>query len=88
MEYISIPMTIFTPLEYGTIGFSEEDAKIIYGEDKIKVYFSIFTPLEWTFKDDYTEDDKGYCKLVVNETKNLNKVVGFHYLGPHAGEVT
>jgi hypothetical protein len=31
MEYINIPTTIFTPLEYSTVGFSEEDAIDIYG---------------------------------------------------------
>lgn len=28
-----------------------------------------------------------YAKLVVNKADN-NRVVGFHFLGPHAGEVT
>lgn len=28
-----------------------------------------------------------YAKLVVNKADN-NKVVGFHYVGPNAGEVT
>lgn len=49
MGYNSIPTTVFTPLEYGTIGYSEEDAIKKFGEDNIKVYYSIFTPLEWNY---------------------------------------
>ena len=37
-DYINVPTTVFTPLEYGCIGLAEEDAKFIYGEDKIEVW--------------------------------------------------
>ncbi len=69
MEYINIPTTIFTPLEYSTVGFSEEDAIDIYGQDNIKVYFSIFAALEWSYSDNNL-NDLGYCKIIVNEKKN------------------
>ena len=36
-DYINVPTTVFTPLEFGTIGLSEEDAEMIYGKDKIEV---------------------------------------------------
>ena len=36
-DYINVPTTVFTPLEYGAIGFAEEDAELIYGKDKIEV---------------------------------------------------
>ena len=26
MDYINVPTTVFTPLEYGACGYSEEDA--------------------------------------------------------------
>jgi len=32
MNYKLIATTIFTPIEYGTIGYSEEDADGIFGE--------------------------------------------------------
>lgn len=86
MDYNSIPTTVFTPLEYGCIGLSEEDAIAKYGEENIKVYYSIFTPLDWSYSD-HRHDDRGHCKLVVNKADD-ERVVGFHYLGPHAGEVT
>lgn len=86
MDYNSIPTTVFTPLEYGCIGLSEEDAIAKFGEENIKVYYSIFTPLDWSYSD-HRHDDRGHCKLVVNKADD-ERVVGFHYLGPHAGEVT
>ncbi|EGR29300.1 thioredoxin and glutathione reductase family protein, putative [Ichthyophthirius multifiliis] len=86
MNYHYIPTTVFTPLEYGTIGFSEEDAKVKFGDANIKVFYSIFKPLEWNYSD-HRHDDKGYCKLIINSADN-KRVVGFHYLGPNAGEVT
>jgi thioredoxin reductase (NADPH) len=27
MDYINVPTTVFTPLEYGAVGYSEVDAK-------------------------------------------------------------
>ncbi len=35
----------------------------------------------------YERTGNAYAKLVVNKADN-NRVVGFHYTGPHAGEVT
>ena len=36
-DYINVSTTVFTPLEYGSIGLSEDDAELIYGKDKIEV---------------------------------------------------
>lgn len=36
-DYVNVPTTIFTPLEFGTIGLAEEDAQLVYGEDNIEV---------------------------------------------------
>ena len=36
-DYVNIPTTVFTPLEYGCIGFTEEDARLIYGDSNIEV---------------------------------------------------
>lgn len=37
MSYKNVATTVFTPLEYGAIGYSEEDAIKKYGENDIKV---------------------------------------------------
>ena len=36
-NYVNTPTTVFTPLEFGAIGFAEEDAAMIYGSDNIEV---------------------------------------------------
>lgn len=85
MNYKNIATTVFTPLEYGAVGYAEEDALNHFGSENIKVYHSEFTPLEWNF--DMTRGETGYLKIIVN-TKDNNRVVGFHILAPNAGEIT
>jgi thioredoxin reductase (NADPH) len=85
MDYEKIPTTVFTPLEYGCVGLSEEDAIARYG-DKIEVYHSTFTPLEWSVVEARPQG-ACYAKLIVNK-EDSNRVVGFHILGPNAGEIT
>lgn len=46
-DYANICTTVFTPLEYGCCGLSEDDALEQYGDD-LEVYHQSFTPLEWT----------------------------------------
>lgn len=36
-DYLNVPTTIFTPLEYGAIGLAEEDAELIYDANTIEV---------------------------------------------------
>jgi len=35
VDYQNVPTTVFTPLEYGACGLSEEDAQKLYGEENI-----------------------------------------------------
>jgi thioredoxin reductase (NADPH) len=51
IDYVNVPTTVFTPLEYGCVGYSEEAAYEIYGKDNIEVYHSSFTSLEWNFSE-------------------------------------
>lgn len=78
------PTTVFTPVEYGVIGISEEKAIEVFGDENIEVFHSEFTPLEFAVP---RTKYRCYCKLIVNYRDN-QRVVGFHYLGPNAGEVT
>jgi len=79
-----VPTTVFTPLEYGSIGFSEERAIETFGDEAIEVYHSEFTPLEYALPHKITPC---YAKIIVNYLDH-QRVIGFHYLGPNAGEVT
>jgi len=84
-DYVNICTTVFTPLEYGCCGLAEEDAIAQHGEDNIEVYHQNFWPLEWTVA--HRPENSCYLKLITLKTQN-EKVIGFHYLGPNAGEVT
>jgi len=94
MDYVNVATTVFTPIEYGAVGYSEEDALkkycyflnlFRYGKENIKIYHSTFVPVEWRF--DLERNDKCYVKVIVN-TADSNRVVGFHILSPNAGEIT
>jgi len=93
MNYDLVPTTVFTPLEYGTIGMSEELAVETYGADNVECYISYFKPLEWSVNHEENNgvavrgDNKCFVKLITNLADD-ERVVGFHYLGPNAGEVT
>nr|XP_021496610.1 thioredoxin reductase 1, cytoplasmic isoform X1 [Meriones unguiculatus] len=84
-DYESVPTTVFTPLEYGCCGLSEEKAVEKFGEENIEVYHSFFWPLEWTVPS--RDNNRCYAKIICNLRDN-ERVVGFHVLGPNAGEVT
>lgn len=47
MSYKFVPTTVFTPLEYGACGYSQEEAEEKFGKDNIIAYGSKFKPLEW-----------------------------------------
>jgi len=84
-DYVNVCTTVFTPLEYGCCGLSEEEAIEKYGEEDLEVYHQNFQPLEWTVA--HRPENSCYCKVLCVKSQNM-KVVGFHYLGPNAGEVT
>ncbi|XP_077328242.1 thioredoxin reductase 1, cytoplasmic [Lithobates pipiens] len=84
-DYVTVPTTVFTPLEYGACGLSEENAIAKYGEDNIEVYHSYFWPLEWTVPE--RDSNKCYAKIICH-IKDNERVVGFHVLSPNAGEIT
>jgi glutaredoxin len=87
MDYYNVPTTVFTPIEYGAIGYSEEDAISKFGEDNIEVFHSEFVPLEWSICQSREQvKTMAYCKLIVD--KKTNRVIGFHVLSPNAGEIT
>ncbi|ELT88803.1 hypothetical protein CAPTEDRAFT_152062 [Capitella teleta] len=84
-DYTNVPTTVFTPIEYGCIGLAEEDAIAKYGQSDLEVYHSNYLPLEWTVP--HKEENACYAKLICLKSQNL-KVVGFHVMGPNAGEIT
>lgn len=84
-DYTYVPTTVFTPLEYGCIGYPEESAYETFGEENVEVYHSNITPLEWTVAK--RPENACYVKIICLKPEN-ERIIGFHYLGPNAGEVT
>ena len=85
MDYDHIPTTVFTPLEYGSVGMTEEAAAEKYGEDNLEIWHMHFQPLEWTVA--HREVNACYGKVVTLKSEGF-RIIGFHYTGPNAGEVT
>eukprot|EP00123_Amoebidium_parasiticum_P011692 comp20858_c0_seq1/m.27607 comp20858_c0_seq1/g.27607 ORF comp20858_c0_seq1/g.27607 comp20858_c0_seq1/m.27607 type:complete len:511 (-) comp20858_c0_seq1:243-1775(-) len=99
MNYRLIPTAVFTPFEYGCIGYSEEDAEAEFGKDNIETYLFEFTTLEiaaahrqkdrsrWADEFDDAMSPTSLSKIVCVKSEN-ERVVGFHFIGPNAGEIT
>lgn len=84
MDYTDIATTVFTPIEYGAIGMSEEEAKDKLG-DSLVIYHGYGKHLEWNTSTERA-DDKGYFKVLCDRANN-EKVVGVHMLGNNVGEM-
>ena len=88
MRYDMIPTAVFTPLEYGMCGLSEEAAIARYGAScppGVEIYHVSFKPLEWTLP--HRGDGDCYVKLICNARDSM-RVVGLHICGPNAAEIT
>lgn len=85
MDYRNICTTVFTPIEYSCVGYSEDDAIIEYGAENLEIYHRSFLPLEWSISHGRGHHEC-FTKAIVNKLDN-NRVIGMHYVGPNAGEV-
>ncbi len=95
MDYNEVPTTVFTPLEYGCVGMSEELAIETYGQERLEVYHSYLKPLEWATNHEFHDAKKGiehrednvcFAKVIVDKADD-ERVLGMHYIGPNAGEI-
>lgn len=69
-DYGNVPTTVFTPLEYGCCGLSEEAAIAKYGEDDIEVYHTNYQPLEFTVA--HRPENDCYAKLVCVKSQDVS----------------
>lgn len=84
MDYDDVATTVFSPLEYGCVGLSEEKAIEKYGADNIEVYHAYYKPTEFFVP----QRSIRYCYLKAVAIKGGDeKIVGMHFLGPVAGEI-
>ncbi|KAM9330863.1 thioredoxin reductase 2, mitochondrial [Gastrophryne carolinensis] len=84
MDYVNVPTTVFTPLEYGCVGLSEEEASACYGEDAVEVFHAFYKPLEFTVPG--RDASQCYIKMICLKGSS-QKILGLHFTGPNAGEV-
>ncbi|KAK3931005.1 Thioredoxin reductase 1, mitochondrial [Frankliniella fusca] len=84
MDYDNVATTVFTPLEYGCCGLSEEEAIRRHGEDNIEVYHAFYKPTEFFVPQ--RSPARCYMKVVCLRAAP-QKILGMHYIGPQGGEV-
>jgi thioredoxin/glutathione reductase (selenoprotein) len=75
MDYSNVPTTIFTPMEYASVGLTELEARRLYG-DNLNVYNRVFKNI----------GSLGFVKMICS--RDDERVLGFHFVGENAGEVT
>jgi thioredoxin reductase (NADPH) len=88
---------VFTPLEIGTVGYTEQEAIDEFGEDgRVDCYTSLYKPLEWELNKDRDEEIVCMAKIVVLRERPLregeedtfdSRVLGIHIAAPNAGEI-
>jgi glutathione reductase (NADPH) len=80
VDYDFIPTAVFSQPNIGTVGFTESEAQMEFGE--ITLYKSTFKPMKHTISG---RDEKTFMKLIVDDASD--RVVGVHMMGPDAGEI-
>jgi glutathione reductase (NADPH) len=75
-----IPSAVFSHPPVATVGFSETEAAVHYGE--LDIYRSVFTPMKHTLSG---RKEKMMMKLIVQASSD--KVVGLHVVGMDAPEI-
>lgn len=84
MDYDDVATTVFSPLEYGCVGLSEEKAIERHGEDNVEIYHAYYKPTEFFIP----QKSVRHCYLkAVALREGDQRVIGLHYVGPVAGEV-
>lgn len=81
MDYRDIPTAVFSQPSIGTVGLTETEAREKF--EAIDVFKTSFRPLKHTLSG---SQERVFYKLIVDRA--TDRVVGFHMLGPDAGEVT
>jgi len=82
MDYSNVPSAVFTPLEIGAAGYTEEQAAAAFGTERIETFTSRFTPLKYSMT---SRKVQTFMKLIVD--KSNDKVLGIHMIGPDAAEI-
>ncbi|XP_055388688.1 thioredoxin reductase-like [Condylostylus longicornis] len=96
MDYSNVPTTVFTPIEYGCVGVSQERAEEVHGKENIEIYVQEFDPIELSCVERPSHEnvkmkDSGrltcLAKLICLKDSSKLRIIGVHFVGPDAGEV-
>lgn len=82
LNYEHISTVIFSHPPIGTVGLSEEEAVVLYGQEKIKVYTTTFNPMFDALSEDKTPTSMKLVTLGTDE-----KIIGLHIIGYGADEM-
>lgn len=80
-DYRVVPWVTYTTPELARVGLTESEAKLLYGEENIKVFTVDLKETDRGVTDDI---DTGMIKIIVNKK---NRIIGAHILSPIAGEL-
>ncbi|XP_030023494.1 thioredoxin reductase 1, mitochondrial isoform X3 [Manduca sexta] len=84
MDYENVATTVFTPLEYGCVGLSEETAVHRFGSESLEVYHAYYKPTEFFIPQRNIRN----CYLKAVALRDApQRILGLHFVGPVAGEV-
>lgn len=78
-DYRNIPTAVFCQPTIGTVGLTEEEARM---DHDVVIYRSTFKPMKLTMT---SGDERTLMKLVVD--RQTDRVLGCHMVGPAAGEI-
>ena len=81
VDYAGIPSAVFSTPTMATVGSTEEEARAAHPGD-IAVFTSRFRPMKLSMT---SRTERTLCKVVVQ--KSTDRVLGFHMVGPGAGEI-
>jgi thioredoxin reductase (NADPH) len=85
MDYDDVATVVFSPMEYGCVGLSEEVATERFGADNVEIYHAFYKPTEFFVP----QRSVRHCYLkAVALREGDQRVLGLHFVGPVAGEVT
>ncbi|OWF40519.1 Glutathione reductase, mitochondrial [Mizuhopecten yessoensis] len=82
LDYDNIATVVFSHPPTGTIGLTEVEARDKYGDDNIKIYSSVFTPMYYAVT---SVKHKCCMKLVCLQPEE--KVIGLHMVGQGVDEM-
>jgi glutathione reductase (NADPH) len=75
-----VPSAVFSHPPVATVGYTEAEARVHYGE--LSIYRSLFRPMKFSLTG---RDEKTMMKLLVQ--KSTGKVIGLHVVGMDAPEI-